>query len=298
MKKVSRQGLQALVEICQADIERHHMNLPLETRARLLDTVTAYLRQSCSFDDANRVFTEVAAPREVLLRMRGVLECDPTPIPYDETRENPHKKTRAWTPEEDTRLLAGILKSGLDNWSVVAASVGNNRTRAQCAQRWSRGLNPRICKDTWTPEEESKLLQYVRMLGDKAWTKISALIGNRSDVQCRYHYHQICKSGVTQCMARPDPVFKVMRTPMRSSMPSVIPFDRTRNVGAAVAMVPTEVRRGSVVHGVRRPPLIPPIAAISEPPIPPVPAVPPVPPVAPVARPALLPIDGFLKNFQ
>jgi len=31
---------------------------------------------------------------------------------------------------------------------VVASFVGNGRTRAQCAQRWSRGLNPKICKKT------------------------------------------------------------------------------------------------------------------------------------------------------
>lgn len=101
------------------------------------------------------------------------------------------KKTRSWTEYEDQRLLAGIHKFGTDNWVSVAAFVGNGRTRAQCSQRWTRGLDPRISKDKWSPEDEESLMRLVIQYGTKSWTRIAQEIGNRSDVQCRYHYKQM-----------------------------------------------------------------------------------------------------------
>ena len=101
------------------------------------------------------------------------------------------KKTRSWTEYEDQRLLAGIHKFGTDNWVSVASFVGNGRTRAQCSQRWTRGLDPRISKDKWSLEDEESLMRLVIQYGTKSWTRIAQEIGNRSDVQCRYHYKQM-----------------------------------------------------------------------------------------------------------
>jgi hypothetical protein len=66
--------------------------------------------------------------------------------------------------------------------------VGNNRTSSQCSQRWQRGLDPRISRGRWTAEDEAKLLKLVAQFGEKSWIRISAAMGNRSDVQCRYRY--------------------------------------------------------------------------------------------------------------
>jgi hypothetical protein len=100
---------------------------------------------------------------------------------------------KMWSTYEDSRLLAGIYRYGVNNWAPISRFVGNSRTRAQCAQRWGRGLNPRICKSSWDPSEDLRLVQLVQTYGDKAWTKVSGSMGNRSDVQCRYHYHQLAK---------------------------------------------------------------------------------------------------------
>lgn len=85
------------------------------------------------------------------------------------------------------------MRFGLDNWSKVSKFVGNNRTRGQCSQRWSRGLNPSISRVEWNPKEDSMLMNYVKIHGNKRWSKISSLLGNRSDVQCRYRYKQLIK---------------------------------------------------------------------------------------------------------
>ena len=73
----------------------------------------------------------------------------------------------------------------------MAQFVGNSRTKAQCCQRWSRGLDPKISKIQWTREEDQKLLDLVAQYGQKSWTKIAAEFGNRCDVQCRYRYKQL-----------------------------------------------------------------------------------------------------------
>ena len=119
----------------------------------------------------------------------------PTPHKDLDMGSSIRKKTRPWAAGEDARLIAGIHRFGLDDWVSVARFVGNGRTRAQCAQRWVRGLDPRISKDQWTWEDEQKLLSLVANGENKGWTAIAAAMGNRSDVQCRYHFLQMRKEG-------------------------------------------------------------------------------------------------------
>ncbi|OHS93120.1 Myb-like DNA-binding domain containing protein [Tritrichomonas foetus] len=196
MNKIPHPGLPAILEVYKSDIDRIK---PLfkshDSRERLSRTITNYLLQNIPFEEALNIFTEECGHTETVYKLREIVEVDPNPIPSDDDPEAAHKKSRSWSQNEDIRLLAGIYRYGLDNWSSIAVFVGNNRTRAQCAQRWSRGLNPRISKDSWTHEDETKLINYVNQFGEKSWTKIAALIGNRSDVQCRYHYNQITKNG-------------------------------------------------------------------------------------------------------
>jgi hypothetical protein len=111
------------------------------------------------------------------------------------SRPPARKKPRPWSMFEDIRLLAGIHRFGLDNWGSVAQFVGTNRTRAQCAQRCVRGLDPRISKDQWSPEDEEHLLLLVREKGTRIWSQIASAMGNRSDVQCRYHFFQMHRDG-------------------------------------------------------------------------------------------------------
>lgn len=130
---------------------------------------------------------------KLLNRVSLLKMIDDTPIPARTKPNDFSKKTRPWSVKEDNRLLGAIMRFGLDNWSRISKFVGNNRTRGQCSQRWSRGLNPNISRVEWSPQEDSNLLNYVKIHGNKKWSKISSLIGNRSDVQCRYRYKQLIK---------------------------------------------------------------------------------------------------------
>lgn len=135
----------------------------------------------------------------VLERIYSIIKCGdvpPPPVPFnaDELNESmKRKKTRTWTLNEDNRLIFAVDKYGLSNWPAVSEFVGYGRKKSQCSQRWIRVLDPKISRSHWTQEEEEKLILFFDMYGDKNWMKIAIQMGNRSDVQCRYHYQQLSK---------------------------------------------------------------------------------------------------------
>jgi hypothetical protein len=196
-------GEPAILEIVISDLEQQFPSHPTEVRSSLLTYAADYLRQNLSFEAATAAFVSLVGASDPLNRLRDILDVTDDPIVPTEDDEDPNaasrRKMKMWSAYEDTRLLAGIYRYGVNNWAPISRFVGNSRTRAQCAQRWARGLNPRICKETWDPSEDMRLMQLVHMYGDKAWTKISGSMGNRSDVQCRYHYHQLAKD-ISQLM--------------------------------------------------------------------------------------------------
>lgn len=206
--KPNQQGINAVMEIASSDLDHQLSPVQLERKDELISILQNYLNCSWTFEQSLQGFLKLGIPTDVLDRMREIKNVEEAPLRSsdDQNDDFNHKKSRPWSPIEDTRLLAGIIRYGLENWSTVAMFVGNDRTRAQCSQRWSRGLNPRISKDTWSTEEENLLIQLVQQYGDKSWTKISSMLGNRSDVQCRYHFHQISKNQSNSFSSAPNPV--------------------------------------------------------------------------------------------
>ena len=168
---------------------------------RLSDIMEQFIMNRISFEVARNFYENTLGSVMPIQKIAAILiQCNIPPNSLDARflqaqalTNMANKKMRQWTEIEDQRLLSGIHKFGLDNWALVAAHLGNTRTRAQCSQRWFRGLDPRILKATWTIEEEETLLELVNQYGDHSWTKVANSIGNRSDAQCRYHYFQILK---------------------------------------------------------------------------------------------------------
>jgi hypothetical protein len=129
-------------------------------------------------------------------RICAILHVPDDPPPSDvspppEVVGTVRRKPRPWSPAEDDRLLVAIHRFGVDNWASVANFVGGGRQWAQCSQRWIRGSSPRISKNQWSAEDELRLLHLVCEKGSRRWTIIAAAMGNRSDVQCRYHFFQM-----------------------------------------------------------------------------------------------------------
>lgn len=234
MQRISKTGLCAILELAANDLDHLQQFPSAAVRDNLIATISDFLQQKITFEDASRVFASSCNSLAIINRMQDILEVGDTPLPSNDTDDD-HRKSRSWSNIEDNRLLAGILRNGLENWSTIAAFVGNSRTRAQCTQRWSRGLNPKISKETWTPDEEAKLLAYVRQFGNKSWTKISKLLGTRSDAQCRYHYLQMSKTMPTPPMPSLRPRLSVpsianpimLMTPVTIQIPSQIETRRS-----------------------------------------------------------------------
>jgi hypothetical protein len=60
-------------------------------------------------------------------------------------------------------------------------------------------------------------LQLVEKYGQKSWMKIAAELGNRADVQCRYHFFQMQRGG--------RPKGKIATTRSAEELPTAPPFD-------------------------------------------------------------------------
>jgi hypothetical protein len=160
------------------------------------DSLAKLLRGEIPEQDCQAQAVHVANGSAMVQRACDILLAQDSPPPATSSNwkfPSPPSHRRNWTHEEDIRLLSGVLKHGILDWSKVAACVGNGRVRGQCAQRWFRGLDPVIRREKWTPEEDLKLMQLVQEIGSRNWMQISKHMQGRNDVQCRYRYHLLLK---------------------------------------------------------------------------------------------------------
>jgi len=160
----------------------------------LCSVVSSYIKGEISYQEAKARYQEICSVSTPLQNIRDIIESEKNPIKDSKTTNNDEKRALHWTKAEDNRLLGGIFRFGLNDWSNIIDFVGNGRTRPQCLQRWTRTLNPKLNKEGWTKEEEQRLISLVNSLGENSWTKVSKLLETRSDVQCRYHFEQMKKS--------------------------------------------------------------------------------------------------------
>jgi hypothetical protein len=156
-----------------------------------------------SYEECVELFSTVSQCPLAVTKLQTILALGEEPLPLPGNHPTDclnliRQRTRPWTEPEDQRLLAGIIRFGLENWQAVAHFVGSGRNRAQCSQRWVRGLDPRISKRGWTPDDDADLINLVSQHGLKSWAKIATLIGSRSDVQCRYRYFQLQRGNTCQ----------------------------------------------------------------------------------------------------
>ena len=205
-------GLDLLVDVALSYVEGYANTANEESKAKLSQAFSDFLHQRKNYADCQSVLIEVAGRDDALVKLNEILNVPDEPFPPTYGSNNPagaskddpmRKKTRTWTSAEDQRLLAGLAKYGPDNWQMIAKFIGGGRNRAQCSQRWSRCLNPKISKKSWTSDDDKKLKEMVELYGEKNWTKIASLFGNRSDVQCRYHYRQLMSRNNP---SRPPPI--------------------------------------------------------------------------------------------
>jgi hypothetical protein len=170
-----------------------------EQSLRIREILIRYLARTISFQACVSVLIPFLGTAQPIEKLEAILRTPDVPLPCtnaalaQRASQDSRAKSRPWTNYEDQRLLAGIHRYGLDDWQLIALFVGNGRTKSQCSQRWSRGLDPKICKEQWSPVQDDRLIELVALYGEKCWTRVAMELGNRCDVQCRYRYRQLQK---------------------------------------------------------------------------------------------------------
>jgi hypothetical protein len=195
--------LSILVDFAMSYVDSVCSNPSQEEWTQIQDSITRFVQHEWTLEECQQALLATIHSDVPVVRLHEVLSVpdEPLPSPTDELIQESsvpmRRRTRPWNVPEDRRLLAGVARYGVENWQQVAAFVGNGRNRAQCSQRWTRCLNPRISNRPWTAKDEEQLRDLVSQHGEKSWAKISGIIGNRSDVQCRYHYRQMTGHNTT-----------------------------------------------------------------------------------------------------
>ena len=96
-------------------------------------------------------------------------------------------RKRAWTDDEDERLIELVKQHGPYKWSFIASQMVE-RVGKQCRERWHNHLNPRIRKEGWTETEEWCLYLAHQLMGNK-WADISKEINGRTDNSIKNHWN-------------------------------------------------------------------------------------------------------------
>lgn len=94
------------------------------------------------------------------------------------------KKAGKWTGEEDELLRKYVPLYGEKQWRKIAEHIPG-RNSIQCLHRWTKILKPGLVKGPWTPEEDGRLLAWVKAEGPTKWAQCAVYIQGRSGKQCR-----------------------------------------------------------------------------------------------------------------
>lgn len=112
-------------------------------------------------------------------------------------RNNICSKNRKWTPEEDQLLHQIASESDTVNWKA-AESQFPGKTSQQIVERWTKVLNPKLQKGSWTRQEDEIIINFVRNYGLKSWTKLANLLPGRIGKQCRERWLNNLDPGLTR----------------------------------------------------------------------------------------------------
>lgn len=194
-------GINILTNVAMGFISDSQMKFNEHELTTVRNAFQQLIAKRISREQAKQIIFSIIKSDEPFNRICTILETEYQPAlpkPTEKITNLSRKKTRAWTINEDNRLYMAVCIYGPDNWNEIAPFVGNGRLRSQCSQRWIRVLDPMISKTAWTYEEDSMLLYYVNLFGEKSWMRVANQIGSRSDVQCRYRFHQLQKE-ISNC---------------------------------------------------------------------------------------------------
>ena len=110
------------------------------------------------------------------------LSTDPCDKPWSTASQTPHGKSegRVFPPFGILGRNSGLRQIRLDRGPTVAPHD-------------TQGSDVKARRDSWTSDEDERLLSLLDMLGTKNWIRIAEYMPKKSPRQCRQRYHQNLK---------------------------------------------------------------------------------------------------------
>jgi hypothetical protein len=97
-----------------------------------------------------------------------------------------------WTPNEDKKLIEIVMNEGSRNWDKISENF-TNKSKRQIIYRWYKILRSSAKdKTSWTEQEDTLLLTYVKNKVRKNWEACAKLIGtSRSAKSCKERWYNV-----------------------------------------------------------------------------------------------------------
>ncbi|KAK8651670.1 hypothetical protein V6N13_141258 [Hibiscus sabdariffa] len=105
----------------------------------------------------------------------------------------PYPKKGTWTPDEDQKLIAYIMRYGVWNWNEMPRFVGLQRSGKSCRLRWMNYLRPNLRRGNFTREEEETIIRLQKELGNR-WSAIAATLPHKTDNDIKNYWNTRLKN--------------------------------------------------------------------------------------------------------
>lgn len=116
--------------------------------------------------------------------------CDHPMINQTSMLENKSEMESLASLSKEVLSMKKLPEGFCHPWQCIAAKLETNRTAFQCFSVYQRALNESLLKGKWTPEEDARLLEAIKIFGTGNWVTVADHIGGRTGQQCLHRYEK------------------------------------------------------------------------------------------------------------